>query len=64
MRRVLLGKVERLYQSKNIHRDLTRTLVQKELVECLLNGDARLSEWENIMMFKMVQEFIATSNRF
>jgi hypothetical protein len=64
MRRVLLGKVERLYQSKNIHRDLTRTLVQKELVECLLFGDARLNERENIMMFEMVQEFIATSHRF
>jgi hypothetical protein len=64
MRRILLNKVTLLYSKKNIHRDLSRTLVQKELVEKLLNGDSRLSESENIELFRMVQDYIYDSKRF
>ena len=64
MRLVLLRKVQRLYDSKNITRDLSRTIVQKELVECLLKGDTRLSELGNVDLFRIVQEFIAASKRF
>jgi hypothetical protein len=64
MRRTLLHKVSRLYMSINIHRDLSRTLVQKELVEKLLNGDPRLSEPQNIELFNMVQDYIGDSKRF
>ena len=64
MRTVLLGNITRLYQTKNILRDLSRTIVQKELVTCLLCGDPRLSDLENIEMFKMVQVYIAESKRF
>jgi hypothetical protein len=64
MRVTLLDSVNTLYRNKNIVRDLTRTIVQKELVSCLLKGDVRLNEQENIALFEMVQQFIQTSNRF
>jgi hypothetical protein len=64
MRKVLLRNIERLYLAKGIHRDMSRSLVQRELVQCLLNGDPRLGVWENMEMFKLVQEFISASKRF
>ena len=64
MRVALLDSVTALCQSKNIQHDMTRTLVQKELVNCLLNGDKRLSDDENVNLFRMVQQFIYDSKRF
>jgi hypothetical protein len=64
MRTVLLNNVMNLYLTKNIAFDLRRTIVQKELVSYLLCGDARLNEWENADLFRMVQQFISSSKRF
>jgi hypothetical protein len=64
MRRNFLQKINRLYTAKNIYRDLSRTIVQKELVDKLLMGDPRLSEPENIELFNMVQDFICNSKIF
>jgi hypothetical protein len=64
MRTILLDDVKTLYHQKHIPLDLTRTLVQKKLVSCLLNGDERLSESENIVLFNTVQQFIKASKRF
>jgi hypothetical protein len=64
MRNILLNNVKALYRQKRIPLDLTRTLVQKNLVSCLLNGDARLSELENISLFNTVQQFIKATKRF
>ena len=64
MRVILLNDVNTLYRRKHIHMDLTRTLVQKSLVSCLLKGDDRLSEVENIELFNTVQQFIKESKRF
>ena len=50
--------------SKNIVLDLRRTLVQKELVNSLLQGDVRLSEDENTQLFRTVQNFILSTKRF
>jgi hypothetical protein len=63
-RAVLMDGITRLYHTKNIELDLTRTLVKKDLVHCLLRGDQRLNERENIELFEMVQQFIHSSNRF
>jgi hypothetical protein len=64
MRVVLLREVTNLYRTKNIVRDLTRTIVQKELVNCLVTGDTRLNDSENTKLFEMVQTYIRTSKRF
>ena len=64
MRTVLLDNVIELYISKNITLDLTRTIVQKELVRSLLNGDPRLDERGNVKLFGLVQQFICSSKRF
>jgi hypothetical protein len=64
MRRKLLHKVSRLYMSINIYHDLSRTLVQRELVDKLLNGEPRMSELQNIELFNMVQDYIGDSKRF
>jgi hypothetical protein len=64
MRIILLANVTSLYQTKNITRDLTRTLVKKELVGCLLKGDIRLDIVENTKLFDYVQQFICSSKRF
>jgi hypothetical protein len=52
MRRNFLIKINGLFATRNIYRDLSRTIVQKELVDKLLNGDPRLSELENIELYK------------
>jgi hypothetical protein len=64
MRVTLLNDINAIYTTKGIHRDLTRTIVQKELVQCILNGDKRLSEGENTELFRVVQHFIISSRRF
>jgi hypothetical protein len=64
MRLKLLDDINALYGTKGIYRDLTRTIVQKELVKCILNGDDRLSEDENTELFRVVQHFIISSRRF
>jgi hypothetical protein len=64
MRIPMLDAVRALYLTKNIRRDMSRTIVQKELVQCLLHGDARLTEPENIVLFGLVQQFIGASKRF
>jgi hypothetical protein len=64
MRTDMLNKVKALYQSKNIVLDLSRTIVKKQLVDCLLKGDKRLSECENVKLFAVVQDFISSSKRF
>jgi hypothetical protein len=64
MRTVFLEEIENLYRSKNITLDLTRTISKKELIHCLLRGDPKLSEKENIELFKIVQHFICSSKRF
>jgi hypothetical protein len=64
MRIPLLDAVRALYLTKNIRRDMSRTIVQKELVHCLLHGDARLTERENVTLFVLVQQFIGASKRF
>jgi hypothetical protein len=64
MRALLLEDINALYRGKNIHRDLSRILVKKELIGCLLKGDKRLSEGENIEMFGVVQQYIYASKRF
>jgi hypothetical protein len=60
----LLNNVMDLYESKNIFWDMNRTLVKKELIQCLLVGDPRLNMQENVELFRMVQHFICTSKRF
>jgi hypothetical protein len=64
MHTTMLNWISDLYQSKNINLDLRRTIVQKELVKCMLHGDKRLSEGENVDLFRTVQQFIGKSNRF
>ena len=44
MRTSLLNDVIALYRSRNINWDLSRTIVQKELIRCLLSGDPRSGE--------------------
>jgi hypothetical protein len=64
MRRVLLNDTTTLYRSQDITLDLRRTIIQKELVNCLLKGDSRLSEGDNSELFRIVQQFISASKRF
>jgi hypothetical protein len=64
MRTVLVGRIMDLYMTKNIALDLRRTLVQKELVNSLLKGDARFDEGENTQLFMTVQEYIQATKRF
>ena len=64
MRVILLDDVKNLYRVKNVALDLTRTIVQKELVNSLLCGDARLNNQENVRLFGMVQTYISSSKRF
>jgi hypothetical protein len=64
MRLILMNDINALYRAKGIHRDLSRTIVQKELVNCMLRGDDRLSERENTELFKMTQQYIISSKRF
>ena len=61
---LLLADVANLYLEKNIIRDMTRTIVKKELVSCLLKGDARFDHRENTRLFDIVQQFICSSKRF
>jgi hypothetical protein len=64
MRATLMDKVLNLYRSCNIIWDLSRTIVQKQLVSCLLSGDPRLNERENVKLFNLVQHYICSSKRF
>ena len=64
MHAILLANVAELYLEKNITRDMTRTIVKKELVSCLFKGDARLDYKENSILFDIVQQFICSSKRF
>jgi hypothetical protein len=64
MRVILLNDVKQMYQAKNVALDLSRTIVQKELVNSLLCGDSRFNDQENANLFRMVQKFIITSKRF
>jgi hypothetical protein len=64
MRVALLRDISALYRSKHIAHDLTRTIVKKELVNCLLKGDNRLNDRENIELFRIVQQYISTSKIF
>jgi hypothetical protein len=64
MRIVLLNGIRTLYRRKNIILDLTRTIVQKELVKHMLKGDDRLSDQENMELFGIVQLYICSSKRF
>jgi hypothetical protein len=64
MRTVLMNSLFALYRSQNIVLDLTRTLVKKQLADCLMNGDKRLNERDNIELFRIVQQYICSSKRF
>jgi RecA/RadA recombinase len=64
MRTTLLDEILALYNSKHIVLDLSRTIVKKEFVECLLRGDKRFSECENVKLFGIVQNYISSSMRF
>jgi hypothetical protein len=64
MRVILINSIMDLYMTKNIVLDLRRTLVQKELVNSLLKGDARLDEGENTQLFTTVQNYILATKRF
>jgi UTP-glucose-1-phosphate uridylyltransferase len=64
MRTVLINRITDLYMTKNIALDLRRTLVQKELVNALLKGDARFDEGENTQLFTTVQDYILATKRF
>jgi hypothetical protein len=63
-RTIMMYEIRDLYLTKHIEFDLTRTIVKKELVNYLLQGDNRLSEVENVSLFSIVQSFIASSKRF
>jgi hypothetical protein len=63
-RAVMLNEVMAIYHSKNIVLDLTRTLVKKDLVNCLLRGDVRLNYAENSRLLLSVQNYICSSKRF
>jgi hypothetical protein len=64
MRTVLITEIKNLYMTKNIDLDLRRTLVQKDLVNSLLRGDARFDEGENTQLFTTVQDYILATKRF
>jgi hypothetical protein len=61
---LLLDEIKELYLAKNIRLDLSRTLIKKELVKNLLNGDQRFNDIENASLFRVVQRFIGESKRF
>ena len=63
-RAVMMNEVMEIYRSKNIVLDLTRTLVKKDLVNCLLRGDVRLNYAENSRLLLSVQNYICSSKRF
>jgi hypothetical protein len=61
---VLMNQIENLYRPRNMFLDLSRTLVKKQLINCLLRGDPNLNERENVELFEIVQRFICDSKRF
>ena len=63
-RAVFMNELKNFYSPKNMFLDLSRTLVQKQLINCLLRGDPDLSERENIELFEIVQRYICHSKRF
>ena len=63
-RAALMTEVLDQYRSKNIHLDLTRTIVKKGLINSLLRGEQKFDERENVLLFEIVQRFICTSKRF
>jgi hypothetical protein len=64
MRETLLTDVAQLYLEKNVTWDMTRTIVKREFVICLLKGDARLDIRENSRLFNIVQHYICSTKRF
>jgi hypothetical protein len=64
MRVNFLERVFEIYRLRNINLDMTRTIVQKQLVHSLLNGDPRLDTGENVQLFEAVQSYIGATKRF